>query len=85
LKNLKLNEKSIRIFDDLEKFIADKIKSSVEQGGFRYLSLVDELALDKDFLKVGDCITYLNGDHFSLCGEDIIADMIYPSLKSAIQ
>lgn len=85
LKNLKLNEKSIRIFDDLEKFIAGKIKPSVEQGAFRYLSLVDELALKQDFLKVGDCITYLNGDHFSLCGEGIIAGMIYPSLKSTFR
>ena len=40
---------------------------------YGYVPFENVFGIDESFLRVGDCITYFNLDHFSLCGEDLIA------------
>jgi len=85
LNNFHMNEKSIRIYEELDDYIDRRIQPLYEPGVFGYLSLVDAFKLKKDFLKVGECITYMNVDHFSRCGENILARMIAPALKNSLR
>ena len=66
-----MNPKSIFIFHKLEPYIKSVI--SREKYKFRYISLNDWMGLNRGFLRVGDCITYRDTDHFSRCGEILLA------------
>jgi hypothetical protein len=41
-----------------------------------YVSLVQAFAIEPDFLRVGECVTYRDADHFTRCGEDILAQRL---------
>ena len=43
---------------------------------FHYHSLVDLLKMSPDFMQVGTCITFRDVDHFSSCGEAIVAEKL---------
>lgn len=40
---------------------------------YHFVPFEDLFEIDRQFLKVGDCLTYFNADHFTACGEDLIA------------
>ena len=67
---LRINPQSLILFARLDRQLQD---FASQQSIWRYVSLVDAFALQPDFLLQGDCITYRDADHFSLCGEDILA------------
>jgi len=75
VKNVKpeLNSKSISIFRELEVRIEDKIADELSNKGISYISLNKWMEIKKDFLLVGNCFTYMDVDHFSSCGEDLLA------------
>ena len=83
-KNLVLNPNSIRIFKELDAVILKTSKLTAPKSTVQYLSLVDSLKIKKEFLKTGDCITYRDTDHFSRCGEDIIAEKLKPLLLELV-
>ena len=74
----RMNPKSIFIFRKLESYIAGII--SREKYRFKYISLNRWMGLKGGFLRVGDCITYRDVDHFSRCGEDLLARFLRKKL-----
>ncbi|HKY03170.1 MAG TPA: acyltransferase family protein [Burkholderiales bacterium] len=69
-----MSEKSLDQFQQLEKEL--KRITDTPSLRFRYVSLVDLLKFKPDFLRVGNCITFRDQDHFSRCGEDIVAEIL---------
>ena len=67
-----LNNKSLSIFRELELRIDDRLDKESNRE-FPYISLNQWMDLKKDFLQVGDCFTYMDVDHYSSCGEDLLA------------
>ncbi len=76
---LKILDQSLTNFGELE--VELKSRTAAPENRYRYVSLFDILAIERDFLKVGSCITYRDKDHFSDCGEDLLA----PKLKRAFE
>jgi hypothetical protein len=72
-KPVQVNENSLLVFRDLEKYLASLMASENNVASLRYISFTDFYKIGKDFLVSGDCITYRDKDHLSTCGEDIIA------------
>lgn len=66
-----LNPNSAGLFDWLDAELAQAVAEKAPRVG--YVSLVKGFAINRDFLRQGDCITYRDADHFSRCGEDILA------------
>ena len=83
-RHLKINKNSIRIFNELENHIASVTKNDHRQSGLQYVSLVNSLRINEDFMRVGDCITYLDIDHFSNCGEQILSGKLKPVLENLL-
>ncbi len=68
----------IDIFAHLDEALAHQFATSPH--AFSYVSLGNILQIKPDFLKQGDCITYRDSDHFSVCGEKIVGDKMKESL-----
>jgi peptidoglycan/LPS O-acetylase OafA/YrhL len=79
--NFRMNSNSLRIFRELEGFIIQKIVQSTVFKAEDYISFTDNIQFDASFLKVGECVTYRDIDHFSSCGEDILSHKIKPLLE----
>jgi len=69
----KLNSKSLRVFKELELRIADRLIQKDNDSEILYISLNKWMNIQEDFLLVGNCFTYMDVDHFSRCGEAILA------------
>ncbi len=67
---MRINPQSMHLFAKLDRVLKN---FAAGQHQWRYISMVDAFALSADFLLQGDCVTYRDSDHFSLCGEDILA------------
>lgn len=75
---LKIGERAIKTFATLDLEIQNILKGQGIQ--FEYFSLTDALKIDPNFLLVGNCFTYRDGDHFSVCGEKIVGERLKPLL-----
>jgi len=73
-----LNENSLAAFRNLDLHIKQRTRHA--SGKFRYVSLVDILNMDRDFLLIGDCLTFRDRDHFSVCGERIVGEKIMAAI-----
>lgn len=69
---------TLEIFTRLDDNLTQRIAAN--HHAFSYVSLVKILGITPDFLKQDACITYRDGDHFSICGEKIIGEKIKKSL-----
>lgn len=76
--NINLN--SINNFKNLESILQDELSS--REYFFKYISLLHILNIDIDSLKMGNCITFRDEDHFSRCGEQLFGKRIKATLKS---
>ncbi len=74
-----INVKSFDVFDELELKIADRLDQE-ENKELGYISLNKWMDISSDFLLVGDCFTYIDVDHFSNCGEDILVKSLREKL-----
>ncbi len=74
---LLINETSLAHFSKLDQTLKERTGAG---ANFRYASLVDFLAIGRDSLRSGDCITYRDTDHFSACGEDLLARLNWRGL-----
>lgn len=65
-----MNAHSLDAFRHLE----DELKNTVSKTAYKwkYISLSDILAMDRNFLASGDCLRFRDGDHFSACGEEFL-------------
>jgi len=72
-ESLTISEKVIFYFEkldyELKKFYSEKNNS-------KYVSFIDIVKFDKNFILQENCITFNDFDHLSSCGEDIIAKKI---------
>ncbi len=68
----------IAVFAHLDDELVREFSTSIH--AFSYVSLGNILQITPDFLKQGDCITYRDSDHFSVCGEKIVGDKMKKSL-----
>jgi peptidoglycan/LPS O-acetylase OafA/YrhL len=84
-RNLKVNKNSIHIFSELEDHIAKVTEKNRIKSGLQYVSLVNHMKIDEDFMRIGDCITYFDQDHFSSCGEQILSQTLKPVLTKLIE
>jgi hypothetical protein len=66
-----VNPWSQPLFEKLDADLARLTAEAAPQVG--YVSLVQAFGIAPDFVRQGDCITYRDTDHFSRCGEDILA------------
>jgi hypothetical protein len=66
-----LNPASQPLFDKLDSDLARLTAEKAPKVG--YVSLVQAFGITPDFVRQGDCVTYRDTDHFSRCGEDILA------------
>jgi peptidoglycan/LPS O-acetylase OafA/YrhL len=71
----KLNENSVVLFSKLDRDLQLLLASQSEK--FRYISFSEVIDINPDFLLVGDCLTFRDADHFSACGEMIVATRIH--------
>lgn len=71
---LLMRDKSLEQFQKLETEL--KRITDTPSSKFRYVSLADLLKFKPDFLRVGTCITFRDQDHFSRCGEDLVAEIL---------
>lgn len=85
LRTHEINPNSMRIFKELDQHIMDMNNKRPEDRRVKFISLVDALNLDGTFLRSADCITYRDTDHFSLCGEDILARRLKPALNELLK
>lgn len=76
-----INPRSLEIFSALDAHIRDINNMREESKRVGYISLVDIFHLDKSFFRQGNCITYHDTDHFSSCGESLLAPMMLPIIK----
>ena len=65
---------SINKFTMLDRNLKEFIEK--KHTSFHYHSLVDLLKMSPDFMQVGTCITFRDVDHFSSCGEAIVAEKL---------
>jgi peptidoglycan/LPS O-acetylase OafA/YrhL len=70
----RLNPNAIPLFEGLDAELSHMTAEQAPQVG--YVSMVQAFAIAPDFLRVGDCITYRDADHFSRCGEDLLAQRL---------
>lgn len=75
-----INPKSVEFFRALDQKLAAYVAERGER--VRYRSLDRVLGIGADYLRVGDCITYRDRDHFSACGEDILAARLKAAIAS---
>jgi peptidoglycan/LPS O-acetylase OafA/YrhL len=76
----RLNSVSMDIFAALENAIRQHIEH--RHTHFRYIPFSEIVKSDREFLLVGDCLTYRDLDHFSVCGEQIIGEQLKSKLSS---
>ena len=76
-RGLHMSDVALRHYALLE----DELQRRARAGRwpFRHVSLHDLFKPSSEFVRVGDCITFRDTDHFSACGEDLLA----PTLKRA--
>lgn len=77
-QGLTINPKSLEHFRGLEALL--KRYNGSRDGRFSYRSLNDVLNLPADFVISGTCVTYRDEDHFSPCGEYLIAEKLKPAI-----
>lgn len=70
-RGLRMSAISLSYYARLEEDL--KARAAKSGWPFRYVSLHDLFALRADFLQVGSCVTFRDTDHFSSCGEDLLA------------
>ncbi|WP_425409548.1 acyltransferase family protein [Hyphococcus sp.] len=76
----KINRRHIDLFDRLE---GEMLKLLENQGqNVEYISLINTLDINPQSLLVGDCLTYRDGDHFSICGEEIFGERLRQQLQA---
>ena len=73
-ESMKISGKALEQFRKLDAKLVEISNSYPGHGEYR--SLIAVFGIDSDFIRVGDCITYNDGDHFSACGEEILATRI---------
>jgi peptidoglycan/LPS O-acetylase OafA/YrhL len=66
-----IRERSLSHFQTLERDIQQR--AADEAWTFRNVSLHDLLGLKRDSMLVGSCLLFRDTDHFSACGEELIA------------
>ncbi|WP_119290992.1 acyltransferase family protein [Azohydromonas sediminis] len=71
---LLINERSLDHFGRLDRWLIARVDELPRS--FAYVSLVDIIGAQREFLRVGSCITYRDRDHFSACGEDLVARQV---------
>jgi peptidoglycan/LPS O-acetylase OafA/YrhL len=75
----KINPISLDAFARLEGAIEKYLSSG--KHGFEFVPVGSLLKIDADFLLLGDCLTYRDEDHFSICGEKIVGERLKPALQ----
>jgi peptidoglycan/LPS O-acetylase OafA/YrhL len=80
LNGYEMNDMALKAFSVLEKALASYVRQNARD--IRYVSLENILSIDKNFLKIGDCLTYRNKDHFSACGESIVGARIKTAIDT---
>ena len=66
-----VREGSLRQFAALDRDLRQRATSAA--WPFRYVSLHDLLQIGRESMKVGSCLMFRNADHFSVCGEALVA------------
>lgn len=75
---LRIDGRVIRMFAILD----ERMKNYLPPKRIEYVSLVDVLAIDPEFIVIGDCLTFRDYDHFSICGEKIVGQKLSDVLRS---
>ena len=78
-KNFQIDKNVLSIFASFEETFANQIKS--KNNAFDYVSLNETFAIDENSLRHKECITFLDMDHFSKCGEVIYGKKLSRYLK----
>ena len=82
LHPISINPKSLSQFAALEPVLRSH---TLREGlRFQYRSLFDVLQISGDFLMTQGCVTYRDVDHFSVCGEDIVAAKIKRAVANGL-
>lgn len=79
---LLINERSLAHFNRLDTWLVRRIRD--QPRAFAYVSLVDIMGVQRDFLRIGSCVTYRDRDHFSSCGEDIVAAQVKAAYDAGV-
>jgi peptidoglycan/LPS O-acetylase OafA/YrhL len=78
--NFKIPPATLRRFKELDAALANYVARSGQD--LRYVSLNDVLAITPDFLRFGQCVTYLDDNHLSSCGETVLAERLRSAFES---
>lgn len=73
-RGLHMSDVSLRHYALLEAEL--QRRSAAGRWPFRYVSLHALFSLPRNFLQVGPCVTFRDTDHFSGCGEDLLAPVV---------
>ena len=72
-----MNPVAIEIFEDLDAFVQMSVSS--QPRTFVYVS---SKGIQPDSMLVGDCLTYRDQDHFSVCGEKLVGGKLKSILST---
>lgn len=78
---LRMNQVSLQAFSELDAALQARIKSRSPR--WRYVSMLEAVPMDRDFLVHGDCLTFKDHDHLSPCGERLVAAPLARALIDA--
>ena len=76
---LRMNPVAMAAFERLDTALESTV---TEKFKFEFIPLDKALDIGPSFLLVGDCVTYRDRDHFSICGEKIIGERLKPLLRN---
>ena len=72
-----MNPVAMEIFEDLDAFIQKSVSS--QPRTFVYVS---SRGIQPDSMLVGDCLTYRDQDHYSVCGEKLVGEKLKSILSA---
>ena len=76
----RMNPHALSAFRHLDE-ILKKSDKQMHHGSWQYLSLLEILAMNDDYLMIDQCLTFRDTDHFSVCGERIAGARISKYLQ----
>ena len=76
-----IKPRAIDVFDQLDQHLLSKSA----ENHYEYVSARNILGIKSHELVIGDCLTYRDEDHFSLCGERIFGARLSPVLKTYLE
>lgn len=76
LAEFHIGARALQVFADLDARIGARVQA--DNGTVEYIPFSTILRIEPDFLVQEQCLTFRDGDHFSVCGENLVGKFLAP-------